>query len=112
MSSLSLDRDAGELDADLHEVDRTVAEVVTLMRRLEAGGHLAEMSQAALGELVVLAVKTLAEKRRVGGHLETTFKSVDTELTATEVAIAVDALLDAADLELFEVAMWKTLGRP
>ena len=32
-------------------------------------------------------------------------------LTQTDVLIAVDALLRAADLEIFEIQIWRSLGR-
>ena len=35
----------------------------------------------------------------------------ESAVTPTEVMIAVDALLRAADLEVFEVQIWRSLGR-
>lgn len=35
-----------------------------------------------------------------------------TSVTATEVAVTVTEMLDAVDVELFELGMWQIWGRP
>jgi hypothetical protein len=57
--------------------------------------------------LLGLAVKLYAVKLGTGGALPPFVEGCG--LTATEVGVAVSHMLKAADVELFELAMWRNL---
>ncbi|GEM_PF-6422183 len=64
----------------------------------------------------VLAVAVKEYARTVGEAIERGTQPpaalpAESAVTPTEVMIAVDGLLRAADLEVFEVQIWRALGR-
>ena len=71
---------------------------------------LSDLSEKSIRTLLTLAVRAYSMRAQLYGPVPATDK--DADLTATDVAITVTALLEATDLELFEVAMWRSFGRP
>lgn len=72
------------------------------------------MNSNATAELAA-AVKAYAEAARAAtarGREPPPAFTPESEVSATDVAIVVDALLRAANLDLFEIQMWRSLGQP
>ena len=63
-----------------------------------------------LAEAVKEYARTVEEAISRGGPQPAALPAGST-VTSTEVMITVDALLQAADLEIFEVQIWRSLGR-
>lgn len=75
-----------------------------------ASGSVEEVSDENLSKLIGAALG-LFVARVEGGRSVPPFDT-DTELTATDVLIVVSALLDAVNLETFELALWQSFGAP
>lgn len=93
---------------DSDEVDRVAAAILEQFGRetvLDASSE-PGMSTHAVQCLLQAAVRQYALRIQNG---EASAPCVE-ELSATEVVTVVSALLDAADLEVFELSMWRGLG--
>jgi hypothetical protein len=67
-------------------------------------GDLVAITDAELTEIMTLATRVYAAKSEAQGL---TFEPVDaTHVTATEIVVTVSGMLHAANLNLFDVAMW------
>jgi hypothetical protein len=71
-------------------------------------GELDVIPDAALRRVLVLAIKLYAAKTEAAGRDFAPFDS--DQLTATEAAVTACAIIRAAGLNLFDIAMW--FGRP
>jgi hypothetical protein len=78
-------------------------------RRLGDPGALAAGEESAAA-LLRLAVRLRAAGLAAAGGPP--MASVGDPLTPTEVALVAARLLDEAEMDLFELAMWKSWGRP
>jgi hypothetical protein len=67
-------------------------------------------AEAAIDELLLVAVrlKVASLSASTGPQIS----DLRTPLTATEVAVLCTHLLNEAELDVFELAMWRTWGRP
>lgn len=91
------------------EVVERASRAASEMDRLFAGGVAEHVPDEAARRLLALAVKLYAAKREAGMEPEA---FPGEELTATNVVVAATDLLEAADVELFELGMWQVWGRP
>ena len=71
-------------------------------------GDLDAIPDAALRRVLTAAVKAYAAKAEATGDEFVPFE--DGQVTATETAVAACAMIRAAELNLFDIAMW--FGRP
>ena len=83
--------------------------IASLLERLQAElpSPSAEESDAAFGRTAELMLKLFAEYAQRYGRSPL---AGDHELTATEVAVVSSHLLRAADIAVFELAMWESWG--
>jgi mannose/cellobiose epimerase-like protein (N-acyl-D-glucosamine 2-epimerase family) len=65
------------------------------------------MSDADIQALLAKAVRLYAERVAERENALAAFPA-DTPITATDVAIAVSAMLKAVNLQVFELSMWQT----
>ena len=84
---------------------REVVEVV-VARLAERGGH--DTPQDVVQALLTVAAKRYVECRNAGEDFGPFIH--DEALNATEVMVTVTNMLHAADIELFELAMWAIPG--
>jgi hypothetical protein len=71
-------------------------------------GDLDAIPDTALRRVLTVAVKAYAAKAEAAGDEFAPFE--DGQVTATETAVAACAMIRAAELNLFDIAMW--FGRP
>jgi hypothetical protein len=71
-------------------------------------GDLDAIPDTALRRVLTAAVKAYAAKAEAAGDEFAPFE--DGQVTATETAVAACAMIRAAELNLFDIAMW--FGRP
>ena len=79
-------------------------------RRL-AAGETADISDASVQQLLTTATRLYARKTDVEARSFSPLADGGI-LTATDVAVTVTALLRAADLNLFDLAMWAGRAQP
>lgn len=87
------------------------ADLVELVARLTAttegileGGHAVDVPDEAIAETLYAAARLFAAKKDKIGDLE--WPIAADALTATETVVLVAALLDAADVNIFDMAIW------
>jgi hypothetical protein len=71
------------------------------------GGRLDILSDDDLGRLLASAVRLFAEKAQMDGAGPPFGGNIG--VTATDVMIAATAMLDAVDVEVFELTLWQNL---
>jgi len=79
------------------------------LRRVLEADACGELPNEQLQELLELAIKVYARKLETGGVLPP-FRSRDL-VTATDVVRVVSEMLDAVQLEVFELGMWRAWTR-
>ncbi len=85
---------------DAQEIAREFRELVAAALQ---SGELDAMPEEVLREVLTAAVKAYAAKAEAGGEF-TPF--APDEVTATETVVTACAMIRAADLNLFDMAMW------
>jgi hypothetical protein len=101
-SSSSVSTDAAEL-ARLAEQIREIAE------RLHRAGSGPEVADEAVQALLTAGVQLYVQKRIAEQELK---PFPENTVTATDVSIVTTAMLEAVDLQLFELTLWHGWGRP
>ena len=86
---------------------------LALMEASEQDGPERVINADALQLVLTAAVRALASRHRAGDALEP-FGTHDLlhAPTATDVAIVVTAMLESAGIEIFELGLWNSWGRP
>jgi hypothetical protein len=79
-----------------------------LIRMLDSG-HAADVPDEAVQALLTAGVRLYAAKRSADQQLGT---FLDRSVTATDVSVVTMGMLDAVDLQLFELTLWSSWGRP
>jgi hypothetical protein len=99
-------RDAREIQAELAQ---QVARLQTLVDSLPKDPDNADLvSEQAVRRLLTMAVKLYVSTLEAGSHYP---PFVDgNSITATDAVIAVTKILEAVDVEVFELGMWQTWG--
>lgn len=92
--------------ADLAE---RVTELRDGLERLAGSEDLEAMPDQAVRSLLTMGVQLYYAKRTAGAQFPPLSED---DVTASEVAVAVADMVKAVQIELFEVALWNSFGRP
>jgi hypothetical protein len=92
--------------ADLAE---RVAELREALERLAGSEDLEAIPDQAVRSLLTMGVQLYYAKRASGAKFPPLSEA---DVTASEVAVAVADMVKAVQIELFEVALWNSFGRP
>lgn len=93
------------------DFDALAKAVIRAGDRCLASGETAAVSDEAVQRLLTTATRLYARKTDEEGRAFSPLAD-GSILTATDVAVTVTALLRAADLNLFDLAMWAGRGQP
>src|SRR2546430_2125772 len=91
------------------DLARSIAEVREGLRRLAGSEPIEAIPNETVQSLLTMGVQLYWAKRHAGQEL---VPLLEDEVTATEVAVTTVDMVKAVQLELFEVAMWNSWGRP
>src|SRR5947209_514783 len=92
--------------ADLAE---GVAELRDGLQRLAGSEDLEAMPDQTVRSLLTMGVQLYYAKRASGAKFPPLSEQ---DVTASEVAVTVADMVNAVQIELFEVALWNSFGRP
>ena len=95
--------------ADAAEVAEHAARVHELATALHAAGRAPEVDDVAVQQLLTAAVQLYVQKRIAEQDVKA---FLEDSVTATDVSIVTTAMLEAVDLQLFELTLWHGWGRP
>jgi hypothetical protein len=87
--------------------DRTLWDAAEALRTADPGDLAEELPDEVLQGAMTQLVKAYLVKRETGGD----FLPVTSQVTATEASVAASGIMDAADLEFFELTLWNSWGR-
>jgi hypothetical protein len=93
--------------ADLAE---QVADLQSALDRLAGSEDLDQIPEQMVRSLLTRGVQLYYAKRASGAQQFSPLSQED--VTASEVAVTVADMVKAAQIELFEVALWNSFGRP
>ena len=86
-----------------------VAELREALDRLAGSEDLEHIPEQAVRSLLTMGVQLYYAKRTSGAKFPPLSEE---DVTASEVAVAVADMVKAVQIELFEVALWNSFGRP
>jgi hypothetical protein len=89
---------------DVAAINDSLAQLKAATQRLIDGGHAADVPDEAIAEALYTAARLFSAKKDRVGHLD--WPLTADALTATETVVLVAALLDAADVNIFDMAIW------
>ena len=89
------------------EIERLIGEAVAILGDILKEDRLADMPDDSLGQLFASVLRLYAAKVE-GGNLARAFAS-HSGITATDVMIGCTAMLQAADLKLFDLGHWQSM---
>jgi hypothetical protein len=92
--------------ADLAE---EVAHLQAGLQRLAGSEDLQNIPDQAVRSLLTMGVQLYYAKRASGAKFA---PLAEEDVTASEVAVTVADMVKAVQIELFEVALWNSFGRP
>lgn len=95
--------------SDIEELRSLAARASEVAERLIADGVGNSALDRSIQELLTAGVRLYVAKRTAEEEL-TPF--VENKITATDVSIVATSMLEAVDLELFELTLWHGWGRP
>ena len=95
--------------ADVVELTDLAARVHEIASRLHETGRGREADDAAVQQLLTAAVRLYVQKRIAEQDVAA---FLEDSVTATDVSIVTTAMLEAVDLQLFELTLWHGWGRP
>jgi hypothetical protein len=95
--------------ADVAELSDLAAKVHEVADRLHAAGRAPEVDDLAVQQLLTAAVQLYVQKRIAEQDVKAFLENT---VTATDVSIVTTAMLEAVDLQLFELTLWHGWGRP
>jgi hypothetical protein len=98
-----------ETDAALEELSTLAARVHQLTEVLVAAGTADGAEVNAVQQLLTDGVRLYVAKRSADEVLS---PFLENTITATDVSITTTGMLDAVDLQLFELTLWQGWGRP
>jgi hypothetical protein len=98
-----------ETAADVAELSHLAKRVHEIGERLHAAGRGPEVEDRAVQELLTAAVHLYVQKRIAEQELK---PFLEDTITATDVSIVTTGMLEAVDLQLFELTLWHGWGRP
>ena len=85
-------------------LDEAAPRILELAQGIVANGEVDSVSDAAVQQLLLAAVRLYAAKRDTGNKLEA-FPGPE-GVTATDVAVTCVGMTEVVNLELFELALW------
>ena len=91
----------------MNDHQEAVAGAAALLRDATPGDLADRLPDELMQEVLTQLVKAYLVKRESGGE----FLPVTSQITATEASVAASGIMDAADLEFFEVTLWNSWGR-
>jgi hypothetical protein len=92
-----------DLEQNAAQVQTQAQDFASRAQAALASGRLADISNEELARVMTLATQIYAAKSEHGG---VSFHPVSPEVSATQVVTTVSGMLHAANLNLFDVAMW------
>ncbi len=92
-----------KMTIDSSALDATVDTVLAALRDPEASGLRPEQLQKLFAEVVTAFAKLRETDEKLPAFPK------DSDVAATNVAIAATGILDAVDVAVFELGMWQTL---
>jgi hypothetical protein len=95
--------------ADVAELGRLAAQVREIADRLHRAGSGPEVGDEAVQALLTAGVQLYVQKRIAEQELK---PFPENTVTATDVSIVTTGMLEAVDLQLFELTLWHGWGRP
>jgi hypothetical protein len=95
--------------AEIAELTQLAARVHEIATDLHAAGRGPEADDTAVRQLLTAAVRIYVQKRIAEQDVKA---FLDDAVTATDVSIVTTAMLEAVDLQLFELTLWHGWGRP
>jgi hypothetical protein len=98
-----------ETTADVAELTELTERIREIADRLYRAGKGPEATDAAVQALLTAGVQLYVQKRIAEQDLK---PFPDDTVTATDVSIVTTAMLEAVDLQLFELTLWHGWGRP
>jgi len=96
-------------NADVAEVAALAARLHEISSELHSAGRGPEVDDVAVQQILTAAVQLYVQKRIAEQDLEAFLENT---VTATDVSIVTTAMLEAVDLQLFELTLWHGWGRP
>ena len=87
--------------------DQAASDIAALCDDAIANGTIDAISDEALGQALAAAVRLYVAKAETGARLQPFGRN--STVTATEIAIACLALLDAGRMEVFELGLWEQM---
>lgn len=87
------------------------AQLCAALRQMDRNGTLCEVPVATVQDLVAAAIKAYVAlvETRAAEPVPPAFRD-DAGITPTDVMITAGEMLRAADLEVFELEMWRVMG--
>ena len=95
--------------AEIQELQALAAKVREIADRLHRSGEAPGVADQAVQELLTAGVQLYSQKRSADQELS---PFVEHTITATDVSIVATGMLEAVDLQLFELTLWHGWGRP
>lgn len=83
------------------------SEIAALVDTTVTEGRIDEMPDEALGQVLAAAIRLYVAKAESGQKLQPF--GANSAVTATEIAIASLAMLDAGRMEIFELGLWEQM---
>lgn len=91
------------------DLSKAAAEAYAAVRAIVDSGESAAVGDDTVQKLLTAAVRLYVTRRSDEADLP---PFLEGEITATDVSITTTAMLDAVDLQLFELTLWHGWGRP
>ncbi len=88
---------------------RSLEELTARIDEALVAGGVHAVPVDVIQRMCTLGVKLYAARRAAGGELS---PCAEGALNATEVAVATSGMLEAVQLDLFELSLWRQWGRP
>lgn len=94
---------------DVGTLNDLAGRIYAIADALHAAGRAPEVDDAAVQQLLTAAVQLYVQKRIAEQDVKA---FIENTVTATDVSIVTTAMLEAVDLQLFELTLWHGWGRP
>lgn len=98
-----------EVAADVAALTDLAGRIHEIAGRLHRDGRGSEADDTAVQQLLTAAVQLYVQKRIAEQDVKAFLENT---VTATDVSIVTTAMLEAVDLQLFELTLWHGWGRP
>lgn len=99
-------------EAGADDLDRLARQLCDLLNASVDSGQAGQLPPACLQALLAALVRAHAARHQAVGGFHAFGAEAGRHVSATDVAITASAMLDAADMAVFELGMWQTLKQP